>query len=384
MTHPSHPTPEPALQTLNVALGERSYDIFVGEGLIARSAGLLRPLLPQPRVVIVTDTNVAPLYLEPLRRALEGGGISSDAVVLPAGEPTKDFGHLETLVSRLLDLKVERQTTLIALGGGVIGDITGFAAAITLRGLPFVQIPTTLLAQVDSSVGGKTGINTRHGKNLVGAFYQPLAVIADTDTFDTLPMRQVLAGYGEVVKYGAIDDPDFFSWLERHGADMVAHADPVARRHAVLHSCRAKAAIVAGDERESGARALLNLGHTFAHALESTVGYGDGLLHGEAVAIGIVLAFEVSVKMGLCPDEDIARLRAHFENIGLPHTIKPFVTESWSGARLVELMGQDKKVRDNKITFILARGIGKAFITDEVDLSVVTNILQDAIDRARA
>ena len=288
------------VDSVRVDLGARGYDILVGAGLLAAAGHYIRPLLRHPRVVVITDSNVAPLYLAAVETALGEADIECTAITLPAGEQTKDFAHLEALAEDLLAGKVGRDTTLVALGGGVIGDLAGFAAAITMRGMDFVQIPTTLLAQVDSAVGGKTGINTRHGKNLVGAFHQPRLVLSDIATLDTLPERELVAGYAEVVKYGLIRDAAFFRWLETNGLRLCG-GDTEARRHAVAACCAAKAAIVAEDEREAGRRALLNLGHTFGHALEAQSGFGDTLLHGEAVAIGMVLAFELSARLGPCP-----------------------------------------------------------------------------------
>lgn len=366
-------------ECLTVALGDRAYDIVVGEDLIAGAGGRIRPLLRRPKTIVVTDGNVAPRYLTPLQASLGAAGIEHAAIVLPPGERSKDFAHLESLTTRVLDLGVERDAALIALGGGVIGDLTGFAAAITLRGMPFVQIPTTLLAQVDSSVGGKTGINTPQGKNLIGAFHQPILVLADTGVLDTLPVRELMAGYAEVVKYGLLGDADFFRWLETNGAAMLA-GDRALRRHAVLESCRAKAAIVAEDEKEHGRRALLNLGHTFGHALEAEAGYGDALLHGEGVAIGMVMAFDLSVRMGLCPAEDAARIRRHFAAVGLPAGIAANLKgEGWTADRLLHHMGKDKKVSGGRMTFILVRGIGKAFITRDVALDGVRAVLDAAL-----
>jgi len=364
--------------SLRVALAERSYDILVGEGLLASAGRLMAPLLEQKRVVIVTDENVARLHLAAVERSLDNSGIAYEALVLPPGEKTKDFAHLENLVDRLLEAKVERGTQLVALGGGVIGDLTGFAASIVLRGLNFIQIPTTLLAQVDSSVGGKTGINTARGKNLVGSFHQPRLVLADTEALSTLPPRDLLAGYAEVVKYGLINDPDFFGWLESHGAAVI-DGDPMARRQAVLTSCANKAAIVADDEREAGHRALLNLGHTFGHALEAEFGYGGYLLHGEAVAIGLSLAFDLSTRLGLCPPEETARVRRHLAAIGLPTGLEALDGQVLSAEALLDHMGRDKKVRDGKITFVLARGIGQAFLSQEVNLADVEALLNNTL-----
>jgi len=367
---------EPARQ--RVALGERSYDILVGAGLLAAAGRHIAPLLRQPRAIVVTDQQVAALHLAALERSLADAGIAHDAIVLAPGEQTKDFAHLEKLISCLLEKKVERGTTLIALGGGVIGDLTGFAAAIVLRGIDFVQVPTTLLAQVDSSVGGKTGINTPHGKNLVGSFHQPRLVLADTGVLSTLPRRQVLAGYAEVVKYGLIERPEFFTWLEGHGMAVI-DGDPRARQHAVLESCAAKAEIVAADERESGRRALLNLGHTFGHALEVETGFGDELLHGEAVAIGMVMAFELSTRLELCPAEDTARLRRHLAAVGLATELQQGQGRIWDPRRLVEHMSRDKKVSGGRSTYVLARGIGQAFLCDQVDPAAVQSLLTDSL-----
>jgi len=363
---------------IRVELGTRSYDIIVGEGLLANLGTRLRPLLAQPRVAVITDANVAPLYLKDVEASLQRAGIDHISVVLPAGEQTKDFAHLQTLTDRLLEARVERGTTLVALGGGVVGDITGFAAGIVLRGLDYVQVPTTLLAQVDSSVGGKTGINTRRGKNLVGLFHQPRLVLADVDTLDTLAPRELLAGYAEVVKYGLIDDAGFFAWLEGRGAAVCA-GDRAAQIHAVCTSCAAKAAIVAADEREAGRRALLNLGHTFGHALEAETGYDSTLLHGEAVAAGMVLAFDLSTRLGLCPTEDAARVRRHLEMAGMPCGFAALPAIRWSADALIAHMTRDKKVRDGRTTFVLARGIGEAFVSRDVDIDDVHQLLRDAI-----
>jgi 3-dehydroquinate synthase len=365
-------------QSLRVELGGRAYDILVGSGLLATAGRHLAPLLGRRRVSVVTDEAVAGLHLATLERALDDAGIAYDAFVVPSGEQTKSFGHLEQLVDRLLEAKIERQSVLIALGGGVIGDLAGFAAAVLLRGIDFVQIPTTLLAQVDSSVGGKTGINTRAGKNLVGSFHQPSLVLADTEVLATLSPRELRAGYGEVVKYGLINDRAFFAWLEGHGARVV-EGDPEALAHAVLTSCTAKAAVVAADEREHGARALLNLGHTFGHALEAEVGYGADLLHGEAVSLGMVLAFDLSVRLGFCPAEDAMRVRRHLASVGLPSGLEHLGARAWNVAALLDHMGRDKKVRDGRITYVLARGIGEAFLSQDVDLRDVEALLTSAI-----
>lgn len=355
-----------------VPLGERGYDIHVGPGLLAQAGVLVGPLLNRPMAAVVTDETVAGLHLDALRAGL--GGIAVHPVVLPPGEARKSFAGLEQLCEALLAAGIERKDTVIALGGGVIGDLTGFATAVLRRGCRFIQIPTTLLAQVDSSVGGKTGINTRAGKNLVGAFHQPRLVLCDSDTLATLPPRERAAGYAEIVKYGLIDDPAFFDWLEANGARVLA-GEADALRHAVATSCRAKAAVVAADEFETtGRRALLNLGHTFGHALEAEAGYSDRLLHGEAVALGMVLAFDFSVVQGLCPPADAARVRTHLAASGLPVDLRTLALGA-DGATLVRHMAQDKKMEAGSLTFILARGIGQAFTAPGVDLETVRAFL---------
>jgi len=363
-------------ETVRVALGARSYDIVVGDGLLAEAERYIAPVLARPLVIVVTDETVAKLHLKPLESALARGGIASRRIVLPPGERTKSFAYLEGLIEALLGLGVDRQTTILALGGGVVGDLAGFAAAIVLRGIDFIQIPTTLLAQVDSSVGGKTGIDTRHGKNLAGAFHQPRLVLADVAALATLPKRELLAGYAEVVKYGLVGDPQFFAWLEANGTD-VRDGNVSARIRAVVTSCRAKAQIVAADEREADERALLNFGHTFAHALEAETGYSGELLHGEAVAIGMIMAFDLSQSMGLCVAEEVRRVRRHFERIGLP-TALTTRGRRWKPASLIGHMRHDKKVRDGKLRFVLTRGIGKAFVTADVDMKAVARVLERA------
>ena len=364
-------------ETVHVNLGDRSYDVLVGEGLLASAGDHIKPLMKLDRTVIVTDENVAPLHLETLQRSLELAGISSDVVILPPGDGTKSFAHLQTLIDTLLSHRIERSSSLIALGGGMIGDITGFAAAVLLRGIDYIQIPTTLLAQVDSSVGGKTAINASQGKNLIGAFHQPRLVLADVGILDTLPRRELLAGYAEVVKYGLIDDPEFFYWLEEHGVSL-CEDNLEARRHAVVKSCQAKAAIVAADERESGQRALLNFGHTFGHALEAETGYGGIMLHGEGIAIGMGMAFDLSVRMGLCPAEDAARVHRHFEIVGLETVLKPVQGTVWGSKALLAHMRKDKKVQDGKMTFVLTRGIGQAFLSREVREEDILETLEEA------
>ncbi|MBT5241096.1 MAG: 3-dehydroquinate synthase [Rhodospirillaceae bacterium] len=364
-------------KTLTVALEDRSYGIHIGAGLIEQAGHLLAPVLQKPGAFIVTDDNVAPRYLEPLQKSLGASGIKCDHLILPAGEATKSFANLQVVVEAMLAAKVERSTTAIALGGGVIGDLTGFAASVTLRGIDFVQVPTTLLAQVDSSVGGKTGINTAQGKNLAGSFYQPKAVLVDTDTLKTLPDRERLAGYAEVCKYGLLGDVDFWDWLEQNGARVLS-GDNDAITNVIEISCEAKARVVTEDERESGVRALLNLGHTFAHAFEAELGYSGALLHGEAVAIGIVMAFDLSVRLGLCPALDADRVRAHFNAVGLM-TKPPVEAQRIAPDVFLGHMMQDKKVADGKITFVLVRGIGQAFLTQDVTQSDVTAIFEAAL-----
>jgi 3-dehydroquinate synthase len=356
-----------AVTRLNVELGARSYEIVVGPGLLPRAGAELRPLLRQPALIVVTDTNLArTAHLSALESSLETAGITARRIVLPAGEATKSMAELERLLDQILALGIERRTALVAFGGGVIGDLAGFAAAILLRGLDYIQIPTTLLAQVDSAVGGKTGINSRHGKNLIGSFHQPRLVLADIDVLESLPARELRAGYAEVVKYGLIDRPEFFAWLELNGAALLA-GDAALRQQAIVESCRAKAALVAADEREAGARALLNLGHTFAHALEALTDYGDALLHGEAVALGIVLAATLSVRLGLCPPADAERIRNHFAAAGLPTTRAALPAPVRSAEAMLAAIGHDKKVQGGRPRFVLLRGIGQAFAGAEVE-----------------
>ena len=365
-------------QTVHVELGERSYDILIGTGLLAQAGTLIAPLLTRKRVAVITDETVAALHLDALIAGLSEAGIEASALVLPAGEATKNWAELQHSVEWLLDERVERDDMVIAFGGGVIGDLAGFAAAIMRRGVDFVQIPTTLLAQVDSSVGGKTGINSPHGKNLVGAFYQPKLVLADVGVLGTLSPRDFLAGYGEVAKYGLLGDAEFFAWLETNGPDLVA-GDVEKRIYAVKRSCQMKADIVARDEKERGDRALLNLGHTFGHALEAATGYSDRLLHGEGVAIGCALAFQTSEALGLCSQEATSRVRQHLKNMGMKTDLSDIEGDLPNADGLIRLMGQDKKVRDGKIAFILARDIGDSFVSRDVDMSVVHRILRDAL-----
>jgi 3-dehydroquinate synthase len=364
-----------------VELGDRSYEVRIGPGLIARAGREIGPLLRRKRVAIVTDETVADLHLAALTRALEADGISTTALMLPPGEATKNWQHLARCTEWLLEQKIERKDVVVALGGGVIGDLVGFSAAILRRGVRFVQLPTTLLAQVDSSVGGKTGINTLQGKNLVGAFHQPSLVLADIGVLETLPDRDLLSGYGEVVKYGLLGDAAFFDWLEDNGPALRA-GDAAARLRAVTRSVEMKAGIVARDETEEGERALLNLGHTFCHALEKATGYSDRLLHGEGVAIGCALAFELSARLGLCSQEEPSRVRSHLAAMGMKVDIRDIPGHLPGSEALLAFMGQDKKVVDGKLRFILARGIGQAFVADDVPGEVVRGVLDDAL-RAR-
>lgn len=366
------------METVHVPLGERAYDVLIGPGLLAEAGARVAPLLNRPRVSIVTEERVADLHLAALRAALDGAGIESEALILPPGEGTKSWPYLTQTVEWLLEQKVERKDVVIAFGGGVIGDLVGFAAAILRRGVRFVQMPTSLLAQVDSSVGGKTGINSPHGKNLIGAFHQPALVLADTDVLGTLSPRDFLAGYGEVVKYGGLGALDFFEWLETNGPALAA-GDVALRTEAVRRSVQMKADIVVRDETEQGDRALLNLGHTFGHALEAATGYSDRLLHGEGVAIGCALAFEVSARMGLMSQEEPSRFRAHLAEMGMKRDLSDIAGDLPDADGLIELMGQDKKVEAGRLRFIMARGIGAAFVTDQVDLKLVRDVLDEAM-----
>ncbi|HZK92389.1 MAG TPA: 3-dehydroquinate synthase [Stellaceae bacterium] len=364
-------------ERLRVELGERGYDILIGPGLIAAAGAHILPLVRRKQAVIVTDATVAAAHLAPLQASLGAAGIAHDTIVLPPGEGTKDLGHFGRLVDEILACGIERGTMLVALGGGVVGDISGFAAATLLRGIDFVQIPTTLLAQVDSSVGGKTAINTAAGKNLLGAFYQPRLVLADTGALATLPRREMLAGYGEVVKYGLIADAGFFDWLDAAGG-KVCDLEPAALTRAVLTSCRMKAQIVAGDERETGdSRALLNFGHTFGHALEAETGFGDALLHGEAVALGMVLAFDFAVRLGIASGQDATRVRRHIGRMGLPTELGAVGLAAKPDALLAH-MGKDKKVRDGRITLILPRRIGDAYVMRDAEAEDLRAFLADA------
>jgi 3-dehydroquinate synthase len=368
-------------KTVHVDLPGRAYDVRIGPGLMARAGAEMTPLLNRPKVWVVTEATVAEHHLEALRAGLASEGISIEALVLSPGEGTKDWDNLMQVVDWLLDERVERGDIVVAFGGGVIGDLVGFAAAVLRRGVRFVQIPTSLLAQVDSSVGGKTGINAPQGKNLIGAFHQPSLVLADVEVLGTLTVRDFLAGYGEVVKYGLLGDAAFFGWLEENGGALAA-GDMATRVEAVQRSVQMKADIVIRDETEQGDRALLNLGHTFGHALEAATGYSDRLLHGEGVAIGCALAFELSARLGLCAQEAPSRVRAHLKTMGMKTDLSDIHGELPDAEGLLNLMGQDKKVVDGQLRFILARDIGEAFVTAEVPREAVMSVLKDAL-RAR-
>lgn len=361
------------LRTVKVGLGERSYDIVIGNGLLAQAGALIEKHHGISKCAIVTDTNVADAHLEALKSGLGDKCPLAGTITVTPGEATKCFTELASLSQRLLELGIERSDLVIALGGGVIGDLAGFAASILRRGVNFVQIPTSLLAQVDSSVGGKTGINTPQGKNLIGAFFQPRLVIADTDVLESLPERQFRSGYAEMAKYGLLGDPDFFAWLEKNWGEVFSGG--TARAEAIEICCKAKAAIVEEDEKEMGRRALLNLGHTFGHALEGFAGYSDRLLHGEAISIGMALAFEFSNELDLCKGQDAQRAIRHLETVGLPITIGQIPGGTPTSSELMSLMAQDKKVQSGVLAFILVRGIGEAFVDRSVDMDILQNFL---------
>ena len=354
---------------VNVALGERSYDIIIGRGQLAALGEKIAALRPGAKAAIVSDEMVARHHLAATEAALAAAGIGTSSVTVPAGESSKSFAMLERVCEALISARIERADVVVALGGGVIGDLAGLAATLVRRGLDYVQIPTTLLAQVDSSVGGKTAIDSVHGKNLIGAFHQPVLVLADTALLDTLPARQFRAGYAEIVKYGLLGDAGFFAWLEANWRELFAGG--AAREHAIAVSCRMKAAIVARDEREQGERALLNLGHTFGHALEAAAGFSDRLLHGEAIALGMALAFTFSAKRGLLPRSEAERVEGHLAAVGLPIHLASVPGGPPDAERLMELIAQDKKVKRGRLTFILARAIGASFIAPDVDAAEV-------------
>ena len=364
-----------------VALEGRSYDIHIGRHQLCEAASLIASFAPGAKAALVTDEHVAGLHAPAFETCLQQAGVATTRIEIPPGEASKSYARFAALCDALLAAKIERNDLVIAFGGGVVGDLTGFAAAVLRRGVRFVQIPTTLLSQVDSSVGGKTGINSSHGKNLIGAFHQPALVIADTALLDTLSEREFKAGYAEVVKYGLIGDPNFFDWCEVNWSRIIAGGPE--RDHAVAVSCRAKAAIVARDEREEGDRALLNLGHTFAHALERLTGYdASRLVHGEAVAIGLALAFRFSQRLGLCSGQDAGRVAAHLNAVGLPSRLQQVPGGAGSTEEIVAAMTQDKKVKRGVLTFILARGIGKSFIAPGVAADEVRDFIEAEIAAA--
>ena len=363
--------------TVEVSLGDRSYDIVIGRGVLASLGTRVAALRPGAKTVIITDENVARHHLTAAETALGRAGVATSRVVVPAGEASKSFRVFEQVCEAIIASRIERGDLAIALGGGVIGDLAGFAAAVVRRGLDYVQVPTTLLAQVNSSVGGKTAINSAYGKNLIGAFHQPILVVADTAVLDTLPEREFRAGYAEVAKYGLLGDAAFFSWLEANSREVFGGGP--AREHAIAMSCRAKAAIVARDERETGERALLNLGHTFGHALEAACGFSDRLLHGEAVAAGMALAFGFSAQQGLLPNAEAERAVRHLARVGLPTQLKDIAGTLPAVDGLMDLIAQDKKVKRGALTFILVRGIGAAFIETGVDPGAVRAFLDEKL-----
>jgi 3-dehydroquinate synthase len=370
------------ITTVPVALGERSYDIVIGRGLLASLGARIAALRPRAKAVIVTDENVARLHLAAAEAALAHAGVATHRVIVPPGEASKSYRVFEQVCEAVIASRIERDDLIIALGGGVIGDLAGFVAAVVRRGIDYVQVPTSLLADVDSSVGGKTAIDSAHGKNLIGAFYQPILVLADTALLDTLPEREFRAGYAEMAKYGLLGDAPFFSWLEGNWRDVFAggHASgKSARDHAIAVCCRGKADIVARDERETGDRALLNLGHTFGHAFEAACGFSDRLLHGEAVSLGMAMAFAFSAKLGLLPAADAARATRHLVEVGLPVRIRDIPGPLPSLDQLMDLIAQDKKVKRGMLTFILVKGIGAAFVEGGVDAGAVRAFLGEKL-----
>jgi 3-dehydroquinate synthase len=372
----NEPRLEPTI--VRVALGARAYDIVIGRDLMASLGQRIAALKPGAKAAIVTDANVERLMLDAAQAALAAGGIGATHVGVPAGEGSKSIAMFEHVCDALIAARIERGDVVVALGGGVVGDLAGFCAAAVRRGLDYVQVPTTLLAQVDSSVGGKTAINSRHGKNLIGAFHQPILVVADTGLLDSLPDREFRAGYAEVAKYGMLGDAGFFAWLEANADDVFA-GRAGAREHAIAVSCRMKAEIVARDERETGDRALLNLGHTFGHAFEAAAGFSQRLLHGEAVALGMSLAFDFSARLGLAPPADAERVKQHLGKAGLPTRVAEVSNDGPGIDRLMDLMAQDKKVRRGRLTFILVRGIGQAYVAPDVDPAEVRAFLADKL-----
>jgi 3-dehydroquinate synthase len=372
------PLLNPAARTsVRVDLAGRAYDIVIGRGLLVELGDRISALRPGAAVVVVTDENVAHHHLGAALGALEEAGLRSTRIVVPPGEGSKSMDVFADVCDRVLEARIGRSDILVALGGGVVGDLAGFAAAAVRRGIDFVQVPTSLLAQVDSSIGGKTAINSRHGKNLIGAFHQPILVLADTALLDTVPPREFRAGYAELAKHALINDESFFTWLESNWPEVFSGGP--AREHAVAASCRTKAAVVARDERETGDRQLLNLGHTFGHALEAAAGFSNRLLHGEAIAIGMVLAFTYSAQAGLAPPEDAERMRRHLDAVGLPTSIAQIPGEAPSVENLMKLIAQDKKVKRGQLTFVLAHGIGASFVADDVDPAEIREFLAGQI-----
>ncbi len=365
------------IEKVAVALDERSYDIHIGDDLLECAGAYLSPLLRRPRLVVVTDENVLAAQGPRLKFGLNAENIQYEFVTLPPGEQTKSFAMLEKLTNALLELEIERHDLVVAFGGGVIGDLTGFACAILRRGCRFAQVPTTLLAQVDSSVGGKTAINARHGKNLVGAFHQPVVVLSDISALSTLPSREIRAGYAEVIKYGFVSDRQFSEWLSKNGSKILEMGEEKERQFAVKKSCETKAAIVAADEHENGKRALLNFGHTFGHAFEGAFGYTDKLLHGEAVGLGMSLAFDYSVRVGMCSESEATSAKAQISKSGLPTTIADLNSAPPSAPELMHLMMQDKKREAGKLTLILAKSIGDAHIVKDVDIADILEFLKE-------
>ncbi|MEO9773294.1 3-dehydroquinate synthase [Roseibium sp.] len=366
-------------QTVRVELGQRGYDIRIGRGVLEAAGAQIAAVLPGARLAVVADETVASLHLEAFADSLDRAGLRHTAITVPPGESTKCMREFERLCDEVLAARLERGDAIVALGGGVVGDLTGFVAAAVRRGMAFVQVPTSLLAQVDSSVGGKTGINSRHGKNLIGAFHQPVLVLADTAVLDTLPLRDFRAGYAEVAKYGLLGDAEFFAWLEANWKAVFAGGPE--RDEAVARSCRAKAEVVAADELETGRRALLNLGHTFGHALESAVSYETGrLVHGEGVSIGMMLAHEFSERLGLIGAEPVARVRAHLAEVGLPVTVQDIPGQLPTAGTFLDIIAQDKKVSRGALTFILTRGIGDAFVEKGVDPDLVSDFLKEKLE----
>ncbi len=364
------------MKKLAVELGKRSYDIIIGNDILANAGDYICEVVKTKHFIIITDDNIPEEYCKKLKLSL-GVGAKVDTICINPGESSKSFSSLEELLDKIFATSPERNVTLLALGGGVIGDLTGFAASILLRGVSFIQIPTTLLSQVDSSVGGKTGINNKFGKNLVGSFYQPKLVLIDIDTLNTIPQRELLAGYAEVVKYGLINDKEFFNWLDDN-LDKVLVKDEDTLKYIIYKSCEAKAKIVAEDEREGGKRALLNLGHTFGHALEQQAGYDGSLVHGEAVSIGMVMAFTMSQKMGLCGSEDVELVKSHLSKAGLP--VSPLdIKNDWNAQQMLKAMAQDKKVSNGKLVFILAKGIGSSFVEKNVDAKIVSDTIENIL-----